>query len=139
MEKYPHVLRIFYKVEGKKRGGAFDVKVSHSSQLIVNNTDDCSEEISTEKRYSPEDVVAIHAQFAVLPDLAYDSEDSEYLKGINGIRIFGDGGLGEVKSKWIEVYGIEEDFSNLKLVREQVNQRVKEIFDFLENELEELE
>ena len=139
MEEYPHVLRIFYKVEGKKRDGAFDVKVSHSSQLIVNNTEDCSDEISTEKHYSPEDVVAIHAQFAVLPDLAYDSEDREYLQDVNGIRIYGNGSLGEVKSQWIEVYGIQEDFSNSKLVREQVNQRVKEIFDFLEMELEGLE
>ncbi|MBO7713255.1 MAG: hypothetical protein J6S85_06765 [Methanobrevibacter sp.] len=139
MEEYPHVLRIFYRVEGKKKDGAFDVKVSHSSQLIVNNTADCSEEISTEKHYNPEEYLTIYGLFASLPTLACDSEVSHYLKNVDGVRVAMDSFLPSIVSKWIEVYQIKEDFSNLKLVREQVNKRVKDIFNHLEIELEELE
>ena len=139
MEEYPHVKRVFYKVHGKKIDGAFDVKVSHYFQLIVNNTDDCSEITIKEKRYILEEASTIYMLFAALPGLAYDSEDRPYLESVDGIRVSMDTYLPMVECRWQEMYRIKEDFSNSELVNEQVNQRVKEIFDFLENELEELE
>lgn len=139
MEEFPHVKRVFYKVTGKKIDGAFDVKVSHYFQLIVNNTDDCSEVTIMEKRYILEEPRTIYSLFAALPSLVYESDDNCYLKGVDGIRVLMEPIVPIIESKWEEIYQIKEDFSNSELVNEQVNQRVKEIFDFLENELEEVE
>jgi hypothetical protein len=135
MEEYPHIKRVFYKVHGKKIDGAFDVKVSHYFQLIVNNTDDCSEVTIEEKHYILEDARIIYFLFCALPSLAYESDDNCYLERVDGVRVLMDSFLPMIESRWEEIYQIKEDFSNSELVNEQVNQRVKEIFNLLDREL----